>query len=140
HTIDDVLYSGFDAAAVDKAQAKVTDFRAWIEENKDDLTALQVLYAGTRSPKLSLRDLRQLRDALARPPLAATPEQLWRAYQAVESDKVKGFGGSQLADLVALVRHALLPGFTLAPYADEVRARYQTWVVESDADNKFKPE
>ena len=30
HTIDDVLYAGFDAAAVEKAQAKVKDFRAWI--------------------------------------------------------------------------------------------------------------
>ncbi len=34
HTIDDVLYSGFDASAVEKAQAKVKDFRAWIEEHK----------------------------------------------------------------------------------------------------------
>ena len=28
-TIDAVLYSGFDAAAVEKARAKVQDFRAW---------------------------------------------------------------------------------------------------------------
>ena len=34
HTIDDVLYAGFDASAVEKAQAKVKDFRAWIEEHK----------------------------------------------------------------------------------------------------------
>jgi len=30
HTIDDVLYAGFDASAVDKARNKVQDFRAWI--------------------------------------------------------------------------------------------------------------
>jgi type I restriction enzyme, R subunit len=84
HTIDDVLYAGFDAAAVEKAAAKVKDFRAWIEEHKDELTALQVLYAGTRPLKLSLKELRQLRDALARPPFAATPAQLWRAFQAVD--------------------------------------------------------
>ena len=111
HTIDDVLYSGFDASAVEKAQAKVKDFRAWIEEHKDELTALQVLYAGTRPLKLSLKDLRQLRDALARPPLAATPTQLWRAFQAVEADKVKGTGGEVLTDLVNLVRHALIPAY-----------------------------
>ncbi len=29
HSVDDVRYAGFDAAAVDKAQAKVKDFRAW---------------------------------------------------------------------------------------------------------------
>ena len=52
HTIDDVLYSGFDAAAVEKAQAKVNDFRAWIEVHRDELTALQAIYAGTRPLKV----------------------------------------------------------------------------------------
>ena len=63
HSIDDVLYAGFDASAVEKAQTKVKDFRAWIAAHKDELTALQVLYAGTKSLKISLKDLRQLRDA-----------------------------------------------------------------------------
>jgi len=49
-------------------------------------------------------------------------------------------GGGQLADLVALVRHALLPEFTLVPYADEVRARYEAWLAERDAGNTFTSE
>ncbi|MBN8279028.1 MAG: DEAD/DEAH box helicase family protein [Gammaproteobacteria bacterium] len=140
HSIDDVLYAGFDAAAVDKAQAKVQDFRAWIAANKDQLTALQILYAGTKPLKLSLKDLRQLKEALSIPPLAASPTQLWRAFLAVESEKVRGLGGSQLADLVTLVRHALIPDFTLVPYAEEVRARYDTWLAERDAARIFTPE
>ena len=140
HTIDDVLYSGFDASAVEKAQAKVKDFRVWIEEHKSELIALQALYAGTRPLKLSLKDLRQLRDALARAPLAATPTQLWRAFQAVEADKVKGSGGEVLTDLVNLVRHALIPAFTLVPYRDELRQRYQKWLKDRDADIDFTPE
>ncbi|MBI4293447.1 MAG: restriction endonuclease subunit R, partial [Betaproteobacteria bacterium] len=140
HTIDSVLYWGFDASAVEKAQAKVQDFRAWIEEHKSELTALQVLYAGTRPLKLVLKDLRQLRDALARPPLAATPPQLWRAFQAVEADRVKGPGGEVLTDLVALVRHALIPAMTLVPYREEMRERYQAWRAARDADHTFTPE
>ena len=115
HTIDDVLYAGFDASAVEKAQAKVKDFRAWIEEHKGELTALQVLYAGTRPLKLSLKDLRQLRDALARPPLAATPRQLWRAFQAVEADKVKGIGGE-------VAHRPREPGTPRADTRDDARA------------------
>ena len=140
HTIDNVLYSGFDASAVEKARGKVQDFRAWISEHKDELTALQVLYSGTRPLKLSLKDLRQLRDALARPPLAATPAQLWRAFEAAESSTVKGSGGHQLADLVSLVRHALLPTFTLVPYRDELWERYRAWLTERDTQNAFTPE
>ncbi len=140
HSIDDVLYAGFDAAAVEKAQSKVQDFRQWIGEHRAELTALQVLYAGTRPLKLTLKDLRQLRDALAVPPVAATPTQLWRAFQAVESKAVKGVGGEVLTDLVSLVRHALTPTFTLMPYREELRERYQSWLAERDADNAFTPE
>jgi type I restriction enzyme R subunit len=140
HTIDEALYAGFDASAVEKARNKVQDFRAWIDAHKDQLTALQVLYAGTRPLRLSLGDLRQLRDALARPPLAATPAQLWRAFQAVETEGVRGNGGQQLADLVNLVRHALIPTFTLVPYREELRRRYETWLEDRDAEKSFTPE
>lgn len=140
HTIDDVIYSGFDASAVEKARAKVSDFRSWIEERKDELTALQVLYASARPLKLSLADLRVLRDALSRPPVSATPVQLWRAFEAVEVDRVEGRGGSQLSDLVNLVRHALMPAMRLVPYREELRERYQAWLRERDPDNAFTPE
>ena len=134
HTLDDVLYAGFDAQAVAKAQAKVADFRAWIAAHRDELTALQLLYAGTRPLRLSLKDLHQLRDAIALPPLAATPAQLWRAFQAVEGAMaVKSSGGEVLTDLVHLVRHALLPSFTLVPYRDELRERYQQWLAARGA-------
>jgi type I restriction enzyme R subunit len=111
-----------------------------MEEHKAELTALQVLYAGARPLKLSLKELRQLRDALARPPLAATPVQLWRAFQAAEPEKVKGSGGEVLTDLVALVRHALVPAMTLVPYREELRERYQKWLKDHDADSEFTPE
>jgi type I restriction enzyme R subunit len=140
HTIDDVIYSGFDASAVEKAQTKVKDFRAWIDQNKGELTALQALYAGTRPLRLSLKDLRQLRDALAQKPLAATPRQLWRAFEAVEGGKVKGSGGEVLTDLVNLVRHALMPAMTLVPYREDLRDRYQKWLKDRDADKTYTPE
>ena len=125
---------------MDKARAKVRDFCTWIEDHKDELTALQVLYAGTQPLKLSLKDLRQLRDALARPPLATTPEQLWRAYQAVEAERVKRSGGQMLTDLVSLVRHALIPSFSLVPYGEELLERYNAWLVERSVTENFTVE
>ena len=137
HTIDKVIYSGFDAAALEKARAKVTDFRAWLQDHKDGIAAIQAIYAGTRPLKLTLADLRQLRTAIAEPPLATTPTQLWRAFEASAPDRVQGQGGEPLADLVNLVRCALLPDFTLVPYRDGLRERYQAWLQERDADNAF---
>lgn len=137
HTVDDVLYAGFDASAVAKAQAKIRDFRVWIAEHRNELTALQVLYSGTRPLRLSLTELRQLRDALAQPPVAATPLQLWRAFEATETRKVAEpsrsvrKGDAPLADLVELVLHAIRPDETaLTPHADVVRGKYEAWKAE----------
>lgn len=115
HSIDAVKFSAFDPAAVDKARAQVQDFRTWIDKNRDQLTALQAIYAGVKPLKLSLKDLRKLRDALAAPPLATTPTQLWRAFTLVEATQINesragaNLPGEPLADLVALIRHAITP-------------------------------
>ena len=39
-----------------------------------------------------------------------------------------------------LVRGALIPHFTLAPYRDELRGRYRAWLRERDAENEFTAE
>lgn len=128
HSIDELLYSGIDAAAIQKAASKVEDLRQWIRANRDELTALQAIYSGTKKLNLTLKDLRQLRDALLLPPVKATPSQLWQAFQAVEGAKVKGRGGNILTDLVAIVRHAMKRDESLVPYADQVKIRYTQWL------------
>ena len=55
-------------------------------------------------------------------------ERLWQAYEAVEPEKVKGHGGRQLVDVVALVRHALDPNSPLVPVGMTVEERYQQWL------------
>jgi type I restriction enzyme R subunit len=140
HTVDEVLYSGFDGAAVEHARARVSDFRTWIEARKDNLLALQVLYSGTRPLDISLADLRRLRDALSEPPMSATPVQLWRAFEATEPENVRGSGGQQLADLVNLVRHALAPNHDLVPYRADLEKRYQAWLKVNQAESRFTPE
>lgn len=53
---------------------------------------------------------------------------------------MKGTGGEVLTDLVSLVRHALMPSFTLAPFREEMRERYQAWLTERDAEHAFTAE
>ena len=142
HTIDEVLHSGFDAAAVAKARDVTRAFGDWIVEHRDELTALQVLYAGARPLRLSLKELRELRDAIRRAGFAADPAALWRAYEATAADaeQVRRGGGKPLADLVSLVRHALRPDRPLVPYREEVMERYSEWLAQHDADTGLTSE
>ncbi len=131
-TQDELLHAGFDAAAREKAQALVTDFKAFIERNKDDLEAIQVLYSRPHRAGLRFRQVRDLANALKNPPLSATPERVWNAYQATEPQAVKGRGGKDLVDLIALVRHALDPQQPLVPYSLSVDERYRRWLAEQE--------
>jgi type I restriction enzyme R subunit len=130
---DELLSAGFSAQAKEKAKGLVQGFCRFIAEHKDELEALQILYSRPYRAGLRYRHVKELAAALKRPPLAATPERVWHAFQTVEPKAVKGQGGRQLTDLVALVRHALDPAQAIVPFAATVEERYQAWLVEKEA-------
>ncbi len=128
---DELLDFGYSQAALDKAKAKIEDFRRFIEDNKDELTALQVFYGRATPDRLKFRDLKTLAQQIQRPPVSATPEELWRCYEALEATKVQGRGkvpgGQIITDLVSLIRHTLRPDEPLTPFAEVVHQRYAAW-------------
>ncbi|MFG0298547.1 MAG: DEAD/DEAH box helicase family protein [Phycisphaerales bacterium JB047] len=124
---DKLLHAGHSQAAQDKARAKIEDFKKFIEDNKDELTALQVFYGIATPDRLKFRDLKDLAEQIKRPPVSATTEELWRCYEALEAANVQGKGGQIITDLVSLIRHTLQPGEPLTPFAEVVRQRYTEW-------------
>jgi type I restriction enzyme, R subunit len=81
--------------------------------------------------------LKELAYRIAQPPLSLTTKALWWAYTQLEQGKVRGAGAKRvLADLVALVRHAVQLDEELAPYPEQVQARYQRWLAQQEADNR----
>src|SRR5439155_12325349 len=78
----------------------------------------------------TFEQIRELADAIQRPPRQWTPDLLWAAYEKLQATKVRGKGPRVLADLVSLVRYATRQEDTLAPYADEVHARFETWLLQ----------
>jgi type I restriction enzyme R subunit len=114
-TQDELLQAGYDAHALEKAQALIKNFKDFIEGHKDELEAIQILYSRPHREGLRFRHVKDLAAALKNPPMGATPERVWRAYEATEPQAVKAKGGRDLVDLIALVRHALDPEVPLAP-------------------------
>ncbi|MCL4263899.1 MAG: DEAD/DEAH box helicase family protein [Anaerolineae bacterium] len=129
-SIDRVKEAGFDSQATEKLRRMVDDFQQFIAENKEEITALQILYNqpyGARA--LTRQQLQELAQALQKPPHLWTEDKLWQAYAQLEKDKVRGVNTQRvLTDLIALVRHALQPEGELAPYPAQVQARYEAWL------------
>ena len=140
-TQDELLSAGHSKAAKEKAQTILANFRQFIEEHKDEIEALQILYSRPYRAGLRYGQVKELAEAVRRPPVAAPLERLWQAYEAVEPDKVKAHGGKQLVDVVALVRHALDPNSPLVPVGTTVEERYQQWLArQSEAGVTFTSE
>ena len=137
-TPDQLLKAGFDAAALEKARSMLTSFRQFIEANKDEIEALQVLYSVPYRAGLKFRHVKDLSSKLNQPPFFVDPTRpesltrLWQAYEIIEPDKVRGKGGKQLVDVIALVRHAIDPNTLLAPVGMTVEERYQQWIAKKE--------
>jgi type I restriction enzyme R subunit len=134
-TQDRLLAASFDAAARDKAQTMLANFRQFLDDNKDEIEAIKILYSRPYRAGLRYRHVKDLAAAIERPPLSLRQpqERLWRLFEAVEPEKVKGRGGKALVDLVAIVRHALDPNSPLVPVATTVEERYQKWLTDQSA-------
>ena len=129
-TIDTVSSDNLIDAGFSDEQAKsiVQSFREYIEENRDEVTALQVMYDRPYRQRLSYADIKALADTLGSPPRSWTTEKLWEAYRRLDKSKVRGSGQRTLADIVSVVRFAIGGADELEPFADGVRERFHGWL------------
>ncbi|MBC8506323.1 MAG: restriction endonuclease subunit R, partial [Chloroflexi bacterium] len=128
---DELVVSEF---VTDEAQGKVESFRAFIEANKDELSALQILYSqpyGAR--RLTYGAVKELAQAIKLPPYNLTPEGLWRAYERLDKSRVRGAGPSKLlTEVISLVRYALAQRERLEPFSLTVEERYKHWILDQE--------
>jgi type I restriction enzyme R subunit len=147
-TIDDVskdklIFAGSDAQASQKARLMIDSFKDFIEKNKDELTALQIIYSKPYGQRqLTYDAIKQLAEAIEKPPYNLTPELLWMAYQQLEKSKVKGAGPQKLlTNIVSLVRFAAGASNILEPFADEVDRNFAEWLNKQEKlGRQFTPE
>ena len=124
-SVDTVLEAGFTEGA---AIGLVESFEKYIEEHRDEITALQVLYERPYRHRLTFEDIKALADALQLPPRSWTTGQLWEAYRRLDASRVRGSGQRVLADIVSLVRRAIGEAEELAPFAEGVEDRFRGWL------------
>ena len=125
---DQVLFAGHSAEAREKASALVTSFREYIEQHKDEIRALQVLYSRPHKERLTFSEIKELAKAIERPPRQWTPDILWHAYELLDQSKVRGSGNRMLTDMVSLVRYTLHQDAELVPFRDQVGERFAAWL------------
>jgi type I restriction enzyme R subunit len=134
-SVDRVLEAGF---SDEQASHMVTEFRQFIEQHRDEITALQIIYSQPYArQRLTRAQVKELGERMKLPPHTWTTEALWLAYAQLERDRVRGVGAERvLTDLVSLVRHAVGLDDELVPYPERVRNRYEDWLAAHEAEGR----
>jgi type I restriction enzyme R subunit len=130
---DTVTYAGLAEGSQEKAQETVRQFQAFIEANKDEITALRLFYSEPYQRKdLTFRMVKELNEKLRenQPPLA--PAQVWQAYARLED--VRGQQPqNELTALVSLVRKVVGLDEVLTSFSQTVDRRFREWIFQQNA-------
>ncbi len=128
-TGDTLISAGYDE---EKARQLVTSWKQFLEDNQDEITALQILYNKPHAKRhLVYEELKTLAEAVGRPPYHIAPAEVWKAYEHLEKRPVTADPVKVLTNLITLVRHAVDPEATpLAPFPELVEERFRRWLAQ----------
>ena len=128
-TIDELVKAGFDEQAKKLSGTKITKFGEFVEKNKDELVALSIIYSKPYNMrKLTFNDIRELANAIKKPPYSLTPAELWSAYTQLGKARAQNSPGRMLTDLISIVRFSTGQADKLVPFKEVVDEKFAKWI------------
>jgi len=132
--LDTVLFAGYDTQREENADLVVATFREFIEENKDEIIALRIIYDQKYADRpMAVEQLKTLYKKLTTKSI--TVERLWDCYAIKKPDKVKRGTIAQLTDLISIIRFEMGYMDRLTPFADKVNYNFMQWTFRKNAGN-----
>lgn len=88
-TNDEVVGAGFSAEARERDRELAASFEKFLVDNRDEITALKVLYTRPYRQRLRFANIKALAQAIEAPPRGWTTDELERAYERLERSRVR---------------------------------------------------
>jgi len=129
---DRVTAVGWDKDNKDIAVETVKSFTEWINQHKDEITALQIFYGQPyQRLELTYKMIKDMADTIIADKPVLAPLNVWRAYSQLES--VNGHPKNELIALVGLIRKIVGIDSTLTDYDKTVNRNFQKWIMKKNA-------
>ena len=130
--LDKVLFAGFDSQQEKSADMVISSFRQFIEENKDEIIALRIIYdQNYKDRPMAIDRLKELYEKLKAK--SVTVERLWDCYAIKKPEKVKRGTMAKLVDLISIIRFEMGYIDNLSPFADRVNYNFMQWTLRRNA-------
>ena len=130
--LDSIVFAGFDSQKEENADKVITSFKEFIEENKDEIIALRIIYNESYKDRpMVIEQLKSLYEKLKKKNI--TINRLWDCYYIKFTDKVKRGTVAQLTDLISIIRFEIGAMDELTSFADRVNANFKEWTFRKNA-------
>ena len=130
--IDSISFAGYDADKQDYADHILKDFRNFIEEHRDLIIALRIVYDHRyKDRSMVIEQFKELYAKLLERNI--TVDRLWDCYGNKNPAKVKRGTKSQITDLISMIRFEMGYADRLTPFADRVNYNFMQWTLRRNA-------
>ena len=127
-----MLFAGYSTQKKVDAETVIKSFHDFIEENKDEITALGIVYDQKYKDRpMVIRQLKVLYEKMKQKSL--TVERLWDAYAFRNMPNVRKGTVAQLTDLVCMIRFEMGLSDKLEPFSDKVNYNFMQWTLRRNA-------
>jgi type I restriction enzyme R subunit len=128
---DTLLSAGYDE---EKAEVLIQNWQQFIQDHKDELDAIQLIYQQPYKKRhLSYEQIEKLAEEIQQPPYNLAPIEVWKAYEQLEKNKVKGVPPKELlTNIVSLIRFSTGLANELEPFPEIVERRFQNWLKQQN--------
>lgn len=131
--LDTVLVADWDKDSTDKANEIITEFKAYIEEHKDEITALKIFYNEPhRRRELTSKMVKELLSHIKANKPRLAPSVVWEAYRQLEETNPQS-PKSEIIALVSILRRLTGLDSKLTGYDLTIDKNFQKWVFAKQA-------
>lgn len=131
---DTLIYAGF---SVETARSYAENFEKYIDDNKDSIEALRILY-NSEDVTITRSMLVDLRDRLLSVSSHFTAPQLWKYYRILDPDSVDELdvnaNAKALTNLIQLVRYAYKKNPSLTSLINGLASRFSLYCGQNQRD------
>lgn len=133
--LDSITSSGWDIDREDNARKTVETFREFLESNRDELDALQIIYGQTyKQRRITLGMVKAVHEALKASPYGLSCDRLWHAYEVLGAPTATARSTvGKLMDIISVIRFELGQEKILRPFETGVAERFKSWVFSKNA-------
>ena len=130
--VDSVVFAGFDKDQEANADRIIHTFQEFIEENKDEILALRIIYDQKyKNRPMAIDKMKALYEKLKSKGI--TVDRLWDCYAIKKPEQVKRGKMVQITDLISIIRFEMGYEDKLSPFADKVNYNFMRWTLKKNA-------